>query len=673
MTNAIQKRIEELKDLIRKFEYEYYILANPSISDYEFDMLLKELEKLEGEHSEFITSDSPTQRVGKDITKNFKAVRHEIPMLSLSNTYSEDELFDFDRRVKDGLSEEEKIEYVVEMKIDGVSVSLKYADGVLKTAATRGDGVIGEDVTNNVRTIKSIPLKVNSLKGYESFEVRGEIFMELDDFKNINTARAETGEKLFANPRNFTAGTIKLQDPKTVASRPLKIFTYYLLPFNPQVESAQMETHFKNLKKLEELGFTVNKDYRLCENINEVINYCKHLETKRHDLPFEIDGAVIKVNSIKQQQRLGSIAKAPRWAVAFKFKAKEATTKLNKIVWQVGRTGTITPVAELEPVFLAGSTISRATLHNIDEIKRKDIREGDIVVIEKGGDVIPKINYVLLEQRTKGSVETKPPAKCPVCSSDLFKPENEVAIYCENHLCPAQIKGRLIHFAARGAMDINGLGEALIDQFVDLGFIKNYADIYELKNQREKLISLERFGEKSINNLLQAIEESKEQPFSKVLFALGIRYVGSGAAKKLTDHFHSIDDLMKADEAAIEAVHEIGPSISKSIRKFFTNAQNLSVIESLKREGLIFKAEMKNIKKSSQVENKTFVLTGTLSLFTREEASDKIISLGGKVTSSVSKKTDFILAGENAGSKLSKAAELGIKILTEQEFLEMIE
>ncbi|RJP68920.1 MAG: NAD-dependent DNA ligase LigA [Ignavibacteriales bacterium] len=668
MTDKVQQRIEELKELLRKYEYEYYILANPTVSDYEFDMLLKELEKLESEHPEFITSDSPTQRVGKDLTKIFKPVQHQAPMLSLSNTYSEEELYDFDRRVKDGLDESEKIEYVVEMKIDGVSVSLKYTDGILVTAATRGDGVVGEDVTTNVRTIKSVPLKVRKLKGYESFEVRGEIFMELNDFKKINSERAETGEKLFANPRNFTAGTIKLQDPKIVASRPLKIFTYYLLSSN-----IQSETHFQNLRKLEELGFNVNKDYKLCRNIDEVIRYCRQLETKRHNLPFEIDGAVIKVNSIRQQQVLGNIAKAPRWAVAFKFKAKEATTKLNKIVWQVGRTGTLTPVAELEPVFLAGSTISRATLHNIDEIKRKDIREGDIVAIEKGGDVIPKINYVLLEQRPNDSIETKPPAQCPVCGSDLFKPENEVAIYCENHLCSAQIKGRLFHFASRGAMDISGLGDALIDQFVDLGFIKNYADIYELKNQKEKLILLERFGEKSINNLLKAIEDSKEQPFSKVLFALGIRYVGSGAAKKLADHFHNIDDLINSDESEIEAVHEIGPSISKSIRKFFADKQNLSVIESLKREGLRFSGEAKKIKTSTGIENKTFVLTGTLSLFTREEASDKILSLGGKVSSSVSKKTDFVLAGENAGSKLSKATELGIKIITEQEFLEMIE
>jgi len=667
MTDPVQKKIEQLREQIRLHEYKYYVLANPTISDFEFDMLVKELEKFEKVHPEFITPDSPTQRVGKDLTKEFQTVTHQVPMLSLSNTYSEEELIDFDRRVRDGLPESEIPEYVVEMKIDGVSVSLKYENGILKTAATRGDGTVGEEVTNNVKTIKSVPLKVKQKKGFDSFEVRGEIFMKLEDFIKINKGRELHGEKLFANPRNFAAGTIKLQDPKIVASRPLQIFVYYLLS-----QKQQFDSHYQNLKILEELGFKVNKDYKLCKNIEEVIQHCKYLESKRHDLPFEIDGAVIKVNSIHQQETLGNIAKAPRWAVAFKFKAKGAATKLNKITWQVGRTGAITPVAELEQVFLAGSTISRATLHNIDEIKRKDIREGDTVVIEKGGDVIPKIISVVIEDRPKGGKETDPPSKCPVCGSNLFKPESEVAIYCENHLCPAQIKGRLIHFASRGAMDIEGLGDALVDQFVDLGFLGNYADIYELKNSREKLINLERFGTKSVENLLTAIEKSKGQPFSKVLYALGIRYVGSGAAKKLADNFQSIDELMQATEEIIESVHEIGPSISKSIRKFFSDEKNIQIIESLKKEGLNFAGELKPTKKSSLFENKTLVLTGTLTTFTREEASEKIAALGGKVSSSVSKKTDYVLAGDNAGSKLSKASELGVKIITEQEFIEML-
>ena len=430
------------------------------------------------------------------------------------------------------------------------------------------------------------------------------------------------------------------------------------------------KTHFENLQILKKLGFNVNKEFKLCQDIQEALEYCKLLESKRNSLAYEIDGAVIKVNSLRHQAILGNIAKSPRWAVAFKFKAKQATTKLNKVLWQVGRIGTITPVADLEPVFLAGSTISRATLHNIDEIKRKNIREGDSVIIEKGGDVIPKIISVILSERSENSESIETPSNCPICGSVLFNPENEVAIYCENHQCPAQVKGRIAHFAARGAMDIEGLGESLINQFVDLGFLKTYADIYELKNHREELISIERLGEKSIDNLLSAIEISKDQPYSKVLFALGIRYVGAGAAQKLAEYFTSIDDLMNASEEDIEKVYEIGPSISKSVTKFFSDEKNREIIVRLKEEGITFKGQVK--RKSQLFENKTFVLTGTLSMFTREEASDKITNLGGKVSSSVSKKTDFVLAGESAGSKLEKARQLGIKIINEQDFVELL-
>jgi DNA ligase (NAD+) len=667
MINKVQKRIEKLRELIREHEYKYYVLAQPTISDYEFDLLIKELEKLESENPELITPDSPTQRVGKDLTKEFKPIKHSISMLSLSNTNSEEELFDFDRRVKDGLPQGELPEYVVEMKIDGVSVSLKYEDGFFKTAATRGDGTIGEEITTNVKTIKSVPLKVKKLEknNLNEFEVRGEIFIELEDFRQLNKDRELKGEKTFANPRNFTAGTVKLQDPRIVATRPLQIFTYYLFS-----DKREFESHFENLKLLQYLGFKVNKDYKLCKNIEKVLDHCRYLEEKREKLPFEIDGAVIKVNSLLHQKILGSIAKAPRWAVAYKFKAKETTTKLRKIIWQVGRTGAITPVAELEPVLLAGSTISRATLHNLDEIKRKDIREGDIVTIEKGGDVIPKITSVVMTERMKGAKEVIPPANCPVCNSPLFKPENEVAIYCENHLCPAQIKGRLIHFASRGAMDIVGLGEAIIDQFSERGFLKNFSDIYQLKNKREELISIERFGEKSIDNLLNSIEESKKQPFHRVLYALGIRYVGAGVAQKLADSFPSIDALITAKEEEIEKVYEIGSSISRSVVNFFSAPNNMQLIDSLKKAGLNFKTEL--TRKSNLLTGKTFVLTGTLNKYTREEASEKIINLGGKVASGVSKKTDFVLAGESSGSKLTKAQDLGIKILSEEQFEELL-
>jgi DNA ligase (NAD+) len=670
MAKKLEKQIEQLRELIREHDYKYYVLTEPSISDNEYDDLIKELEKLEAENPHLITPDSPTQRVGKDLTKDFKTVTHKVSMLSLANTYNEEELLEFDKRIRNLLPENETVEYVVEPKIDGASVSLNYVDGYLKTAATRGDGTTGEEITINVKTIKSVPLKLkkpNSIKyKLKDFEARGEIFMKIKDFLKLNKEREEQGDKLFANPRNSAAGTLKMQDPKIVAKRPLNIFLYMLVS-----TEEEFETQFENLHMLKSLGFNINPEYKLCKNINEVLNACHKLEEKRDSLEYEIDGAVIKVNSISQQKILGSIAKSPRWAVAFKFKAKQAFTIINKITWQVGRTGTVTPVAELDPVFLSGSTISRATLHNIDEIRRKDIRESDKVVIEKGGDVIPKVVAVVLSERKKNSKITTPPEKCPVCGKPLFNPENEVAYYCENPECPAQIKGRLEHFAARGAMDIEGLGEAIIDLFVDKGFLHTYADIYDLKQKRNELISIERLGEKSVDNLLDAIEESKKQPFSKVLFALGIRYVGAGAARKLTDHFNSIVSLMKASEEEISEVHEIGPSISSSIKKFFSNNDNVNIISRLRKQGLNFTSETK-IESLSFFNKKTFVLTGSLSKFSREEASERIIALGGKVSSGVSKKTDFVLTGENAGSKLDKAKSLGIKILTEEEFLEYL-
>lgn len=670
MPDKIEKAIEELRELIREHDHKYYVLAEPAISDEEYDKLLKKLETLEQENPHLITSDSPTQRVGKDLTKDFKPVSHKIPMLSLANTYSEEELYDFDRRIHEALPKNQKIEYVVELKIDGASVSLNYVDSYLKTAATRGDGFVGEEITANVKTIKAVPLRLKKSKSIpyklQNIEVRGEIYMNIADFQDLNKERDKRGEKLFANPRNSSAGTLKLQDPKIVAQRPLNIFLYSLISTEEEFES-----QFKNLEILRLLGFRVNPEAKLCKNIDDVIAACREFEKKRDTLEYEVDGAVIKVNSIKQQNILGSIAKAPRWAVAFKFKAKQAFTTLNKITWQVGRTGTITPVAELEPVLLAGSTISRATLHNFDEILRKDIREGDKVVIEKGGDVIPKIVSVVLNERSSNSKETKPPAKCPVCESKIFKPEGEVAYYCENSECPAQIKGRIEHFASRGAMDIEGLGEALINLFVDLGYLKTYDQIYDLKNKRDELIQIERLGEKSIDNLLNAIEESKKQSFAKVLFALGIRYVGSGAAKKLTDHFLSIDEMMNASEEEITSIHEIGPSISRSVKNFFSDKHNIKVVQRLKAHNLNFKSEKKTVRESPFL-GKTFVLTGTLSKFSREEAEEKISNFGGKPSTSVSKKTDFVLVGENPGSKITKAQALGVRIINENEFEKLL-
>lgn len=665
-----KKKIEELRDIIREHDHRYYVLTEPAISDYEYDKLIKELEKLEAENPGLITPDSPTQRVGKDLTKDFNPVTHQVPMLSLANTYNEEELFDFDRRVRDTLPANEKVEYVVEMKMDGASVSINYVNGYLKTAATRGDGTVGEEITTNIKTIRTVPLKLKKVNSIpfklDNIEVRGEVFMKIEDFVRLNKEREENGEKLFANPRNSSAGTLKMQDPKVVAKRPLNLFVYTLLSMQEEFNS-----QYENLQFLRKLGFNVNPEHKLCKNIQEVLKECHELEKRRNSLPYEIDGAVIKVNSLKQQKLLGSIAKSPRWAVAFKFKAKQEFTYINKISWQVGRTGTVTPVAELEPVFLAGSTISRATLHNFDEIKRKDIREGDKVVIEKGGDVIPKVVSVVLSERKKNVKATKPPDKCPVCKTPLFKPEGEVAYYCQNIECPAQIKGKLEHFASRGAMDIEGLGEALIDLFVEKKFLKNYDDIYDLKERRKELISIERLGEKSVDNLLEAIEESKKKTFDKVLFAIGIRYVGSGAAKKLAENFGSIDKLISANEEEISGIHEIGESISKSVREFFSNRSNIKIIERLKRHGLRFSLEKKKIK-NTIFTDKTFVITGTLADYSREEASEIITNLGGKVTSSVSSKTDFLICGENAGSKLLKAEKLGVKVIKDDEFVKLI-
>ena len=676
MPTKVEKRIEELRHQINEHDYNYYVLAEPTVSDKEYDDLIKELEKLEVEHPEFITPESPTQRVGKDLTKDFNPVTHKIPMLSLANTYNEDDLFDFDRRVHEGLPDEEKIEYTVELKIDGASVSLHYIDGSLQTAATRGDGFVGEEITTNVKTIRAVPLKLKNYKDskydLKDIEVRGEIFMNVKDFIKLNKEREEKGENLFANPRNSSAGTLKMQDPKIVARRPLNIFVYTLV--SPDQE---LESQIDNLQILKNLGFKVNPETKLCNSIKEALEICHKMEEKRDFLEYEIDGAVIKVNSIRQQNILGSIAKSPRWAVAYKFKAKQAFTKVNKITWQVGRTGTLTPVAELEPVFLSGSTISRATLHNYDEILRKDIREKDKVVIEKGGDVIPKVVSVVLNERNKNSRKVKPPNICPVCKTKLFKPENEVAYYCENTECPAQIKGRLAHFAARGAMDIEGLGEALINLLVDYKFLATYADIYDLKNKRDELIVIERLGEKSVDNLLNSIENSKSKPFSKVLFALGIRYVGSGAANKLAADFSSIDEMMDASEERITSIHEIGPSIAKSLINFFEKAANKKIIERLNKHGLNFSnandaAAQQKVKHDTIFTGRTFVLTGTLSKFTREEASEKISTLGGKVTSSVSKNTDYVVAGESAGSKLEKAKSLNVSVLKEDEFLNLL-
>ncbi len=588
-------------------------------------------------------------------------------MLSLSNTYNEAELRDFDRRVKNILGDS-SYEYVTELKLDGAAVALIYKDGYFFAGATRGDGFQGDEITNNLKTIRAIPLKLRTnKKELQNIEVRGEVFMKHSDFLKINSEKELAGEKLFVNPRNAAAGTLKLQDPKLVAERNLSIFTYYLY-----ADEANLKTHYDNLKILSQLGFPVNKNHRLCKNIDEVLEFCSEWEKKRDNLPYDIDGVVIKVNSLQHQEILGSIAKSPRWAIAYKFEAKKALTKLKNIILQVGRVGTITPVAELEPVFLAGSTISRATLHNENFIKENDIRIGDYVWIEKGGDVIPKVISIEPSKREKTLKPFTMPEKCPVCNSPLVRPENEVAYYCENSQCSAQVKGRIIHFASRTAMDIEGLGEAVVEQLVNNNFIKNIADIYSLKNFYDDLIKLERQGKKSISNLLDSIEKSKEKPFNKVLFGLGIRYVGSNTAKILADQMGNIDNIIKADIEKLQSIYEIGPQIAQSVFRFFRDKHNLEIIERLKSAGLNFDEKKENKNININFYGKTFVLTGELNDFTREEAKSIIENLGGKVTSSVSKKTNYVLVGSNPGSKYEKALSLKIPLLTESEFKKML-
>jgi len=667
--SSAKEEIEKLREEIREHDYRYYVLNEPTISDYEYDQLMQKLILLERQHPELVTPDSPTQRVSGEPTKEFPTVVHEVPMLSLGNTYTQNELYEFEKRLQNFLPGE-KFEYVTELKFDGIAVSLIYRDGLLVRGATRGDGERGDDITNNLKTIRSIPLRLFVKENLPAnVEVRGEVFMTKDGFRKLNAQQEKLGERTFANPRNATAGTLKQQDPRVVAKRPLEFSAYYFLVEGGN-ESIGISTHFDSLHIMRDLGLPVSRHIALCKSMWEVIDFCNLWEEKREELPYEIDGVVLKVNSLRQQRLLGATAKSPRWAIAYKFKAKQATTVLERIHLQVGRTGTVTPVAVFKPVFLAGSTISRATLHNEDEIKRKDIREGDTVLIEKGGDVIPKVVQVILEKRPKDSKPFRMPDKCPVCGSPLVRVEGEAAVRCENVACPAQVHKRIEHFASRTAMDIEGLGEALVHQLIENKLVSDYGDIYFLK--KEDLIGLERMGEKSAQNLLDAIEESKKRPLDRVIFALGIRYVGTGAAVLLADQFGSIDKLMKTPLPYLEAIEGIGPKIAESIVQFFQNKKNLEVLEKLRKAGV--RMEEKREKREGGIfAGKTFVLTGALTRFTREGATELIESEGGKVSSSVSRNTDFVLVGEKPGSKYRKALDLDIKIIDEDTFVAMIE
>ncbi|MFH0794151.1 MAG: NAD-dependent DNA ligase LigA, partial [bacterium] len=658
-------RIAALREQIDQHNHRYYVLNQPSISDREYDLLIKELEDLEHRYPDLVTPDSPTQRVGEKLTRGFGTITHSQPMLSIANTYSVDELREFDDRVHRFLDIGGDVEYLVELKIDGVAISLRYEDGLLRYGATRGDGAQGDDVTANLRTISAIPLRlsqsVRKMKG-KVLEVRGEVYLERSAFERLNEQREKEGEPIFANPRNAAAGSLKLLDPALVAKRPLRVFLYGLGESDYDLPDTQSEV----LKFFEKAGFRVNPERRLCRSIKEVVRRAEEWESLRQELNYDIDGLVVKVNRRDWQASLGTRAKSPRWVVAYKFSAEQAQTQLLEITLQVGRTGVVTPVANLEPVFLAGSKISRATLHNEDELRRKDLRVGDQVIIEKGGDVIPKVVRSLTELRTGKEKPFVFPKNCPECDSPLARSEREVAIRCENFACPAQVKERLLHFAGRDTMDIEGLGDKIVDQLVDKNLVKDATDLYGL--DIATVAGLERMGEKSASNLVEALATSKKRPLASVVFALGIRHVGFASAKLLVRQFQSLDDLAGASVEDLTSVEGVGEIVAESIHSFFRNPQNRSLIGRLKDVGVRSTASAEEKRKSAGtgearntlVEGKTFVLTGTLEGMTRDDASARIEALGGKVTGSVSKKTDFVIVGESAGSKLDKAKSLGV-------------
>ncbi|XWN36034.1 MAG: NAD-dependent DNA ligase LigA [Balneola sp.] len=657
-----QNRVQELKDLLRDANKAYYNDAQPFMSDKEFDEKLKELEVLENEY-DLQDPESPTQRVGGETSSSFDTVQHPVPLLSLDNTYNEEELNDFDKRVQKIL-EHSEYEYLVELKFDGASLRLRYENGELVLGATRGDGQKGDDITKNVRTIRDIPLQ---LKGNfpDVVEVRGEAFMEREAFARLNQKREEEGLSTFANPRNSTAGSLKMQDPKAVSQRPIRFFAFDLL-FDEEDASL---TQDKINELIKEFGLPANDFPKVCKSISEVHEIIKEWEDLRHELPYETDGVVIKVNQTHLRDQLGSTSKFPRWAIAYKFEAEQATTVINDITLQVGRLGTITPVAELEPVLLAGTTVKRASLHNEDEIHRKDIRIGDTVVVEKAGEIIPQVISVVNPDRKGRSLEFEFPKKCPACNADLIKYEGEVAWRCVNPECPPQVRIKIEHFAARDALDIEGLGESVVDQLVSENLISNYADLYDLTI--DQIIPLERMAEKSAQNLIDGIASSKNQPFEKVLYALGIRFVGKTVAKDLAQAFKNLENLRSADEEALLAVDSIGPRIAESVINFFSNEMNNDITDRLQEAGLKFEAEEKELA-SNILKGKKIVMTGTLPTLSRNEAKELIEKNGGKTASSVSKNTDYVLAGESAGSKLVKANELGISVLDEDTFLKMI-
>ncbi|GGK28807.1 DNA ligase [Caldalkalibacillus thermarum] len=664
---AAQKRLEELYEQIETHNYHYFVLDDPLISDQEYDALMQELIKLEEQFPELKKPNSPSERVGGEPLPYFVKVEHEIPMLSLANAFSEQDLRDFDRRVRQGLAPGEEVEYVCELKIDGLAVSLRYENGQFVRGATRGDGTTGEDITQNLKTIRSIPLR---LKEPVDLEVRGEAYMPKAEFERINKLRAEQGLELFANPRNSAAGSLRQLDPKIAAERKLDIFLYGIA----QIKGINVESHSEGLAVLERLGLKTNKERTVVKTVEEMLDFIQHWTENRAKLPYEIDGIVIKVNRYDQQQKLGTTAKSPRWAIAYKFPAEEAVTILKGIEVNVGRTGAVTPTALLEPVTLAGTIVKRASLHNEDLIHEKDIRIGDHVVVKKAGDIIPEVVRSLKEKRTGAEQVYHMPESCPECGSELVRLDGEVAVRCINPQCPAQIKEGLIHFVSRQAMNIEGLGERIINQLYEHGLIRDVADLYDLT--KADLLPLERMGEKSVENLLKAINNSKQNSLEKLLFGLGIRFVGAKAAKLLAQHFETMDRLMQATQDELEAIDEIGPKMAQSIVEYFAKPEVHETINRLKQAGvnMTYKGPkpVQAEENESPFAGKTIVLTGKLEQMTREEAKEKLEALGAKVTGSVSKNTDLVIAGEKAGSKLEKAKQLNIEVIDEAELMKRL-
>lgn len=664
MAEKVKKRVEELRSQIRHHDYLYYVLNQPKISDAAYDKLFAELKRLEARHPELITPDSPTQRVSGRPLEGFTTVRHAAPMLSIDNTYSEEELRAFDERVVKNLGSTD-YEYVVELKIDGVAISLRYENGILVTAATRGDGEVGDDVTANVRTIKAVPLSLSDTDKIPGvLEVRGEVYLPKKAFSRLNKLRADAGEPVFANPRNAAAGSLKLLDARITAARPLAFFAYA----TGQVSRPLARDHYQTLQKFKKLGLPVNPNIKKAKDIDQALEICLGWSQKRDQLDYEIDGMVIKVSQFEHRLALGATARAPRWCICYKFAAEQAETTVESIDVQVGKSGILTPVANLAAVQLSGTTVKRASLHNFDELKRLDVRCGDTVLVEKAGEIIPQVIEVKKDLRPKGAKPFAAPGKCPNCGGQVTKDPDGVYLRCRNDNCSAQLKERLRYFAGRAQMDIEHLGPALIEQLVDAGLVRNFADLYRLRE--DQLIGLERMAEKSAANVIDSIEKSKAQPLSRLIAALGIRHIGTESAEILVDRLGSLNALMQTDLEKLETIDQIGPVIAKSVYKYFRNEDNRKVIEELLAAGL--KAAAPRKKRTDRLAGKTFVITGTLENFSRSQAEETIKQAGGKTFSSVSKKTDYVLAGKEPGSKLDKASKLGVEIINEKQFLEML-